>query len=252
MRKYKGLRRLCFRSRRRSSNPLTGPRQPRLPAPRHEHAFVTHLHLRPRARAPAAIRRARVPWRPCPRTRASSTIAHAFAPSSGRPATRQHHGVAVELVFEKHAALRERPRAEIAASDLEGVEADEDRWGAQETAVGVAEQMEAAHELFVEDGDLRRRSPGPRRAASRSRRRARGSAPCGRRRCGRSGGRGGRPCKRASSSVRPDKVDVFSGRQTRRGKSQTPRSLDGRTEGNRSPEAHRRSHRQDGERVTGP
>jgi hypothetical protein len=48
------------------------------------------------------------------------------------------------------------------------------------------------------------------------------------------------------------KADVFSGRQTRRGKSQTPRSLDGRTEGNRSPEAHRRSHREDGQRVTGP
>ena len=39
------------------------------------------------------------------------------------------------------------------------------------------------------------------------------------------------------------KADVFSGRQTRRGESQTPRSLGGRGEGNRAPEAHRRSHR---------
>jgi hypothetical protein len=44
-------------------------------------------------------------------------------------------------------------------------------------------------------------------------------------------------------SVRPEKADVFSGRQSHRGNSQTPRSLDGRAAGNQSPEAHRRHHR---------
>src|SRR5450759_2642284 len=41
------------------------------------------------------------------------------------------------------------------------------------------------------------------------------------------------------SFVRPAKAGVFSRGQTCRGKSQTPRSLDGRVEGNRDPEAHR-------------
>jgi hypothetical protein len=52
--------------------------------------------------------------------------------------------------------------------------------------------------------------------------------------------------------VCPEKADVFSGCESRRGKSQTPRSLDGREEGNQVSEAHRRSHQEDGERVTGP
>jgi hypothetical protein len=39
--------------------------------------------------------------------------------------------------------------------------------------------------------------------------------------------------------VRPAKAGVFSRDQTCRGKSQTPRSLDGRVEGNRDSEAHR-------------
>jgi hypothetical protein len=47
------------------------------------------------------------------------------------------------------------------------------------------------------------------------------------------------------------KADVFSGRQSHRGKSQTPRSLDGRAEGNQSPEAHRRDHRKDGSESPG-
>ena len=42
-----------------------------------------------------------------------------------------------------------------------------------------------------------------------------------------------------SSFVRPVKAGVFSRDQTCRGKSQTPRSLDGRVEGNRDSEAHR-------------
>jgi hypothetical protein len=52
--------------------------------------------------------------------------------------------------------------------------------------------------------------------------------------------------------VRPAKADAFSGSQSRRGKSQRPRSLDGRAEGNRNPEAHRHRHLQDGQRVPGP
>jgi hypothetical protein len=44
-------------------------------------------------------------------------------------------------------------------------------------------------------------------------------------------------------AVCPGKAVVFSGSQSRRGKSQRPRSLDGRAEGNRSLEAHRQSHR---------
>ena len=43
------------------------------------------------------------------------------------------------------------------------------------------------------------------------------------------------------SFVRPAKAGVFSRDQTCRGKSQTPRSLDGRVEGNRDSEAHRQS-----------
>ena len=39
--------------------------------------------------------------------------------------------------------------------------------------------------------------------------------------------------------VRPVKAGVFSRRQTCRGKSQAPRSLDGRVEGNQDSEAHR-------------
>src|SRR5450759_292409 len=41
------------------------------------------------------------------------------------------------------------------------------------------------------------------------------------------------------SFVRPAKAGVFSRDQTCRGKSQTPRSLDGRVEGNQDSEAHR-------------
>jgi hypothetical protein len=41
------------------------------------------------------------------------------------------------------------------------------------------------------------------------------------------------------SFVRPAKAGVFSRDQTCRGKSQKPRSLDGRVEGNRDSEAHR-------------
>jgi hypothetical protein len=52
--------------------------------------------------------------------------------------------------------------------------------------------------------------------------------------------------------VCPEKADVFSGCESRRGKSQTPCSLDGRGKGNQPSEAHRRSHQEDGERVTGP
>jgi hypothetical protein len=40
--------------------------------------------------------------------------------------------------------------------------------------------------------------------------------------------------------------------QARRGRSQEPRSLDGRQEGNQESEAHRQSHLRGGERVTGP
>src|SRR4030095_1445350 len=48
------------------------------------------------------------------------------------------------------------------------------------------------------------------------------------------------------------KAGATSGCQPRRGKSQTPRSLDSRVEGNRDSEAYRQSHRRDGEGVTGP
>jgi hypothetical protein len=47
-------------------------------------------------------------------------------------------------------------------------------------------------------------------------------------------------------------ADVFSGSQSRRGKSQQPRSLDGRTKGDRRSEAHRQSPQKEGERVAGP
>ncbi len=71
-------------------------------------------------------------------------------------------------------------------------------------------------------------------------------------------GRGARPRQadgrrhHQDELVRPVKADASSGSQSRRGKSQTPRSLDGRGEGNRTSEAHRQSHQKDGERVTGP
>ena len=51
--------------------------------------------------------------------------------------------------------------------------------------------------------------------------------------------------------MRPAKADVFSGRQSHRGNSQTPRSLDGRAAGNPSSEAHRRNHRKDGSEWPG-
>jgi hypothetical protein len=57
---------------------------------------------------------------------------------------------------------------------------------------------------------------------------------------------------RGQGWVCAQKGDVFSGRQTRWGKSQTPHSLDGRGEGNRAPGAHRHRHHEDGQRVTGP
>ena len=50
-----------------------------------------------------------------------------------------------------------------------------------------------------------------------------------------------------SSTVRPEKADVFSGSQPRRGKSQSPRNSGGRVEGNRDSEAHRPSPRKEGE-----
>jgi len=55
----------------------------------------------------------------------------------------------------------------------------------------------------------------------------------------------------SARSVRPAKADVFSGRQSHRGNSQTPRSLDGRAAGNPSSEAHRRNHRKDGSEWPG-
>src|SRR3989441_2038873 len=55
----------------------------------------------------------------------------------------------------------------------------------------------------------------------------------------------------SARSVRPAKADVFSGRQSHRGNSQTPRSLDGRAAGNPSSEAHRRNHRKDGSERPG-
>jgi ABC-type uncharacterized transport system substrate-binding protein len=59
-------------------------------------------------------------------------------------------------------------------------------------------------------------------------------------------------CGRTRSSRVQRKAGATSGCQSRRGKSQTPRSLDSRVEGNRDSEAYRQSHRTDGERVTGP
>src|SRR3989449_7681111 len=72
-------------------------------------------------------------------------------------------------------------------------------------------------------------------------------------------GRGAHPCRARGEcapgdsrrSVRPAKADVFSGRQSHRGNSQTPRSLDGRAAGNPSSEAHRRNHRKDGSERPG-
>jgi hypothetical protein len=52
--------------------------------------------------------------------------------------------------------------------------------------------------------------------------------------------------------VRPAKAGVSSGSQSRPGNRSEPCSLDGRCQGNRSPEAHRQSHHLDGERVSGP
>jgi hypothetical protein len=57
------------------------------------------------------------------------------------------------------------------------------------------------------------------------------------------------------SAMPPDQDRaLFAGllSKSRRGKSQTPRSLDSRVEGDRDSEAYRQSHRMDGERVTGP
>jgi hypothetical protein len=47
------------------------------------------------------------------------------------------------------------------------------------------------------------------------------------------------------------KADVFSGSQSRRGKSQPPRSLDGRAKGDRRSEAHRQTHQEDGSESPG-
>jgi hypothetical protein len=54
-----------------------------------------------------------------------------------QPATREHHRVAVELIFKEHASLGERPCAQIAPADLEDVEADVDRRRAQNPGVVV-------------------------------------------------------------------------------------------------------------------
>jgi hypothetical protein len=58
--------------------------------------------------------------------------------------------------------------------------------------------------------------------------------------------------KQARPVVRPGNAGVYSGRQTHRGKSQKPRSLDSGEEGNRISEAYRQSHLQGGEQVIGP
>jgi hypothetical protein len=72
---------------------------------------------------------------------------------------------------------------------------------------------------------------------------------------------GDQPRDRALGNVDPElqefacvqsNADVFSGSQSRRGKSQQPRSLDGRTKGDRRSEAHRQSPQKEGERVAGP
>ena len=51
--------------------------------------------------------------------------------------------------------------------------------------------------------------------------------------------------------VCPAKAGVFSGRQSRRGKSQKPRSLDSRVEGNRNSEAYRQCHLRGGSESPG-
>jgi len=51
--------------------------------------------------------------------------------------------------------------------------------------------------------------------------------------------------KDSRTVVCPAKAGVFSGRQSRRGKSQEPRNLDSRVEGNRNSEAYRQSHLRD-------
>src|SRR5215470_12885214 len=52
--------------------------------------------------------------------------------------------------------------------------------------------------------------------------------------------------------VRPVKTGVFSRRQTCRGKSQAPRSLDSRVAGNQNPEAYRQGLSWRDPRVAGP
>jgi hypothetical protein len=56
---------------------------------------------------------------------------------------------------------------------------------------------------------------------------------------------------RARPVVCPAKARVLSRRQTYRGKSQKPRSLDSRGEGNRASGAYRRSHLRDGSELPG-
>jgi hypothetical protein len=54
------------------------------------------------------------------------------------------------------------------------------------------------------------------------------------------------------TGVCPDKADMFSGNQSRQGKSQKPCSTGRICGGNEADEADRQSHLRDGERVTGP
>jgi uncharacterized protein YjbJ (UPF0337 family) len=69
----------------------------------------------------AVLRRAGAPlqYKPAPRRRAE-------------PATREHHRVAIELVFKERAPLAERSRPKIAPPDLEDVELNEDPAGAED------------------------------------------------------------------------------------------------------------------------
>ena len=57
--------------------------------------------------------------------------------------------------------------------------------------------------------------------------------------------------KTACTVVRPAKAGMFSRRQSCRGKSQEPRSLDSRVAGNQDPEAYRQSHLEGGCELSG-
>ena len=57
-------------------------------------------------------------------------------------------------VFEAAPAIDKRPASEISRTALQHVERDQDGRRAQDTARIIAQQMEATHERFVEDGDF--------------------------------------------------------------------------------------------------